>query len=121
LSLRSQVARRAISLPATNRRRTTTSADALRASCQTAAKKALHIDCEIVRGRTWREQAPRYFGGDDKGNVQLVGRAACFWARQWWEYLRRADERGTLLIGFTAFVVVGAKRGSSTMTGRPIR
>jgi len=31
-------------------------------------------------------------------------------ARQWWEYLQRADERGTLLISFTAFVVVGAKR-----------
>jgi SAM-dependent methyltransferase len=30
-------------------------------------------------------------------------------AQQWWEYLQRADERGTLLISFTAFVVVGAK------------
>jgi ubiquinone/menaquinone biosynthesis C-methylase UbiE len=31
-------------------------------------------------------------------------------ARQWWEYLQRADTDGALLIGFTAFVVVGAKR-----------
>ena len=30
-------------------------------------------------------------------------------AGQWWEYLQHADERGTLLISFTAFVVVGAK------------
>jgi len=45
-----------------------------------------------------------------KGNVQLVGRAACLWAGRWWEYLLRANERGTLLIGFTAFVVAGAKR-----------
>jgi hypothetical protein len=30
-------------------------------------------------------------------------------AQQWWEYLQHADERGTLLISFTAFVVVGAK------------
>ena len=29
-------------------------------------------------------------------------------ARQWWEYLQQADERGTLLISFTAFVVAGA-------------
>jgi ubiquinone/menaquinone biosynthesis C-methylase UbiE len=31
-------------------------------------------------------------------------------AREWWEYLQHADEHGTLLISFTAFVVVGAKR-----------
>ena len=31
-------------------------------------------------------------------------------ARQWWEYLQHADERGTLLVSFTAFIVVGAKR-----------
>jgi hypothetical protein len=30
-------------------------------------------------------------------------------AQQWWEYLQHADERGTLLISFTAFIVVGAK------------
>jgi hypothetical protein len=30
-------------------------------------------------------------------------------ARQWWAYLQQADERGTLLISFTSFVVVGAK------------
>jgi ubiquinone/menaquinone biosynthesis C-methylase UbiE len=31
-------------------------------------------------------------------------------AQEWWEYLQRSDSAGTLLIGFTAFVVVGAKR-----------
>ena len=31
-------------------------------------------------------------------------------AQQWWEHLRRSDSAGTLLISFTAFVVVGAKR-----------
>jgi hypothetical protein len=30
-------------------------------------------------------------------------------ARQWWDYLRQADERGTLMISFTAFVIVGNK------------
>jgi hypothetical protein len=30
-------------------------------------------------------------------------------ARQWWEHLQQAEQRGTLLISFTAFVVVGAK------------
>jgi len=29
-------------------------------------------------------------------------------AREWWEHLQHADERGTLLISFTAFVVAGA-------------
>jgi ubiquinone/menaquinone biosynthesis C-methylase UbiE len=31
-------------------------------------------------------------------------------ARRWWEGLQRSDAAGTLLISFTAFVVVGAKR-----------
>jgi ubiquinone/menaquinone biosynthesis C-methylase UbiE len=31
-------------------------------------------------------------------------------ARRWWEHLQRSDAAGTLLIAFTAFVVVGAKR-----------
>jgi ubiquinone/menaquinone biosynthesis C-methylase UbiE len=31
-------------------------------------------------------------------------------ARQWWEHLRRSDSAGTLLISFTAFIVVGTKR-----------
>jgi len=30
-------------------------------------------------------------------------------AQQWWEYLQHADEHGTLLISFTAFIIVGAK------------
>ena len=31
-------------------------------------------------------------------------------ARQWWEHLQRADTDGTLLVSFTALVVVGATR-----------
>ena len=31
-------------------------------------------------------------------------------AQQWWAHLQRADTDGTLLVSFTAFVVVGAKR-----------
>ena len=31
-------------------------------------------------------------------------------AQRWWEHLQRADAAGTLLISFTAFVVVGANR-----------
>lgn len=30
-------------------------------------------------------------------------------ARRRWDYLRQADERGTLTVGFTAFVIVGNK------------
>jgi ubiquinone/menaquinone biosynthesis C-methylase UbiE len=30
-------------------------------------------------------------------------------AGRWWDYLRQADERGTLMISFTAFVIVGEK------------
>lgn len=30
-------------------------------------------------------------------------------ARQWWEYVQHADQRGILLISFTAFTVAGAK------------
>jgi hypothetical protein len=30
-------------------------------------------------------------------------------ARRWWEQVRRADERGTLLVSFTGVVVVGAR------------
>lgn len=30
-------------------------------------------------------------------------------ARVWWEYLRQANDRGTLMISFTAFVIVGDK------------
>jgi SAM-dependent methyltransferase len=31
-------------------------------------------------------------------------------ARTWWDYLREAADRGTLMISFTAFVIVGDKR-----------
>jgi ubiquinone/menaquinone biosynthesis C-methylase UbiE len=36
-------------------------------------------------------------------------------ARTWWDYLRQADERGTLMISFTAFVIVGNRGGVSTI------
>src|SRR5262245_28212306 len=31
-------------------------------------------------------------------------------ARKWWDYLRQADERGELMVSFTAFVIVGSKK-----------
>jgi ubiquinone/menaquinone biosynthesis C-methylase UbiE len=48
--------------------------------------------------------------GSHLGLLQTNGTLDAGTARQWWEYLQRADERGTLLISFTAFVVVGAKQ-----------
>lgn len=33
--------------------------------------------------------------------------------RRWWEGLRAADERGLFLLGFTAFIVTGAKPGGA--------
>ena len=42
--------------------------------------------------------------------LQTNGTLSAAKAREWWEYLQHADEHGTLLISFTAFVVVGAKR-----------
>jgi hypothetical protein len=30
-------------------------------------------------------------------------------AQHWWEYLQHAHERGTLMISFTAFIILGAK------------
>lgn len=39
--------------------------------------------------------------------LQTQGTLSANQARQWWEYLQRADEQGTLLIGFTAFIVAG--------------
>ena len=30
-------------------------------------------------------------------------------AQQWWEYLHHAHERGTLMISFTAFIILGTK------------
>lgn len=41
--------------------------------------------------------------------LQANGTLSAGKARQWWEYLQQAEERGTLLISFTAFIVVGAK------------
>ena len=41
--------------------------------------------------------------------LQINGTLSAGTAQQWWSYLRHADEHGTLLISFTAFVIVGAK------------
>jgi ubiquinone/menaquinone biosynthesis C-methylase UbiE len=42
--------------------------------------------------------------------LQRNGTLAPTPTRRWWEYLQRADEHGTLLVSFTAFIVVGLKR-----------
>ncbi len=41
--------------------------------------------------------------------LQTKGTLSAGQVAQWWEYLQRADERGSLLISFTAFIVTGAK------------
>jgi ubiquinone/menaquinone biosynthesis C-methylase UbiE len=42
--------------------------------------------------------------------LQTNGTLSSDTARSWWEYLRHADEQGTLLVSFTAFLTVGIKR-----------
>jgi ubiquinone/menaquinone biosynthesis C-methylase UbiE len=42
--------------------------------------------------------------------LQTNGILSASKAQQWWEYLQHADEHGTLLISFTTFIIVGAKR-----------
>jgi len=49
------------------------------------------------------------FLGSHLAHLQASGTLSPDQARRWWEYLQHADERGTLLIGFTTFVVVGAR------------
>ncbi len=41
--------------------------------------------------------------------LQTNGTLSADGAQQWWQCLQDADKRGTLLVGFTAFVVVGTK------------
>jgi hypothetical protein len=41
--------------------------------------------------------------------LQEGGRLSPDLARRWWEHLRHANERGALLISFTAFIVVGTR------------
>ena len=48
------------------------------------------------------------FGGH-LAALQANGTLSAARAQQWWEYLRRADAQGTLLISFTSFIVVGTK------------
>jgi hypothetical protein len=45
--------------------------------------------------------------------LQADGILAPAQVRAWWEQLREAEERGVFLLGFTAFIVAGAKPGGS--------
>jgi hypothetical protein len=47
--------------------------------------------------------------GSHLTQLQADGTLSPGQAQQWWECLQRADDHGTLLISFTAFVIVGAK------------
>jgi ubiquinone/menaquinone biosynthesis C-methylase UbiE len=49
------------------------------------------------------------FLGSHLAALETNGALAAGQAREWWEHLQHADERGTLLISFTAFIVVGSK------------
>ena len=49
------------------------------------------------------------FLGSHLAVLQTYGTLSAGRAQQWWEYLQQADEHGTLLISFTAFIIVGAK------------
>jgi ubiquinone/menaquinone biosynthesis C-methylase UbiE len=47
--------------------------------------------------------------GSHLAQLQASGTLSPGQARQWWEYLQHADKHGTLLVSFTAFIIVGAK------------
>lgn len=49
------------------------------------------------------------FLGSHLTALQTNGTLTTARARRWWEYLQQADARGTLLISFTAFIIVGTK------------
>ena len=49
------------------------------------------------------------FLGSHLGLLQERGTLTPVQAQTWWEYLQRAEEQQTLLIGFTAFLVTGSK------------
>jgi hypothetical protein len=49
------------------------------------------------------------FLGSHLPRLQTTGILSSDIARRWWDYLRQAEERGTLMISFTAFVIVGSK------------
>jgi hypothetical protein len=50
------------------------------------------------------------FLGGHLVSLQTSGALTPAEAQEWWEDLRRAEAAGTLLIAFTAFVVVGGAR-----------
>jgi ubiquinone/menaquinone biosynthesis C-methylase UbiE len=47
------------------------------------------------------------FLGSHLAVLQANGTLSAGRAQQWWEYLQQADKHGTLLISFTAFIIVG--------------
>ena len=61
------------------------------------------------------------FLGSHLALLQTNGTLSAGRAQEWWEYLQHADERGTLLISFTAFIVAGAKSCSLTATDTAIQ
>jgi len=50
------------------------------------------------------------FLGSHLARLQTDGTLSAETARRWWEDVQRAEERGTLLVSFTAFVSVAARR-----------
>jgi hypothetical protein len=79
--------------------------------------------CDSIRNGWIGRQLPRLFVflGSHLALLQANGTLSVGRAQQWWEYLQHAHERGTLLISFTAFIVVGAKSCSLTATDRAIQ
>jgi hypothetical protein len=57
------------------------------------------------------------FLGSHLAHIQESGLLSADEARAWWQRLREADERGALLISFTAFMVVGRLGGVTAPIG----
>lgn len=51
-----------------------------------------------------------FFLGSHLTLLQTNGVLSAERAKLWWKYIQQADEHGTLLISFTTFIIVGAKR-----------
>ena len=48
--------------------------------------------------------------GSHLAQLQASGTLSPGQARQWWEYLQHADKEGALLVSFTTFIIVGARK-----------
>ena len=55
------------------------------------------------------KQLAELFLGSHLTRLQTAGIWSPHSARRWWDYLRQANERDTLMISFTGFVVAGRK------------